>query len=76
MGRFFGGKKGVVSNASAGSIVLMHVLYESRRPSIEALPMIIKGLREKGLEPTTFERLLSSGKPAEGKVARRIPTSF
>jgi peptidoglycan-N-acetylglucosamine deacetylase len=60
----------VVSNASAGSIVLMHVLYKSRRASITALPNIISGLRKKGLEPTTLKRLLTKGKPVMAKVAR------
>jgi len=66
----------VVSNATAGSIILMHVLYKSREPSRRALPMIIEGLRSKGLEPTTLRRLLSSGKPMGASVARRISTGL
>jgi peptidoglycan-N-acetylglucosamine deacetylase len=48
----------VFENAKPGSIILLHVMYESRRPSLQALPGIIKGLKEKGYRFVTLEELL------------------
>lgn len=45
----------VLSKAGAGSIVLMHC---GSQPTADALPAILKGLRDKGLTPVTISRLM------------------
>ncbi|GAC1518783.1 MAG: hypothetical protein NVS2B7_39940 [Herpetosiphon sp.] len=50
-----------VACAVPGDIILTHA---NRRTSAEALPMIIRMLRAKGLEPVTLSTLLASGTPA------------
>ena len=47
----------VVTNARPGSIVLLHLMYRSREASREALPGIIRGLREKGYRFVTVSEL-------------------
>lgn len=51
----------VVERIQPGSIILLHVMYESRQESRLALPMIIKQLREKGYQFVTLQELLSKG---------------
>ncbi|WP_323846840.1 polysaccharide deacetylase family protein [Microbulbifer magnicolonia] len=48
-----------ISNAKPGSVILMHVMFKSRRNSMAAVPKIISGLKEKGYEFVTVSRLLS-----------------
>lgn len=48
----------VVEEARSGSIVLMHVMYESREVSRQALPRIVAGLRERGFDFVTVSQLL------------------
>ncbi|MEO4000433.1 polysaccharide deacetylase family protein [Mesorhizobium sp. CAU 1732] len=48
----------VVQGASNGSIILMHVMYDSRDVSRQALPGIVAGLRERGFEFVTVSQLL------------------
>ncbi|WP_175544516.1 hypothetical protein [Mesorhizobium sp. YR577] len=48
----------VVKQTRSGSIVLMHVMYESGAISREALPRIVTGLRERGFEFVTASELL------------------
>lgn len=45
----------VLSNAKAGSIVLLHC---GSQPTADALPGILEGLRQRGLTPVTLTRLL------------------
>jgi peptidoglycan/xylan/chitin deacetylase (PgdA/CDA1 family) len=47
----------VLSQAQGGSIVLMHL---GGYNTFEALPRIVSGLRDRGLEPVTIEELLRS----------------
>lgn len=54
-----------------GSIILMHLMYSSREESLKALPIILEGLKEKGLVPKTLNALLEAGKPQQGVVASR-----
>ena len=51
----------VINNAKPGSIVLLHVMYQSRQASREALPVIIEGLKQKGYRFVTVSELLASG---------------
>lgn len=48
----------VVEQTRGGSIILMHVMYESRAISRQALPGIVTGLRERGFEFVTISELL------------------
>jgi len=61
----------VVSQAGPGSIILMHVMYASREKSLQALPGIIEGLLERGLNFVTLSELLNSGKPVQGLLASK-----
>ena len=52
-----------VANTRPGSIILMHVMFKSRRNSMAAVPKIISGLKEKGYQFVTVEQLISQRKP-------------
>jgi peptidoglycan/xylan/chitin deacetylase (PgdA/CDA1 family) len=43
-----------------GSIILLHVMYPSRRTSMDAVPLVLADLREAGLRPVTVSELLRS----------------
>ncbi|MCB9679655.1 MAG: polysaccharide deacetylase family protein [Alphaproteobacteria bacterium] len=47
----------VIDRARPGSIVLLHVMYESRETTRLALPRILEGLRQKGLQVVTLAEL-------------------
>lgn len=49
----------VIANATNGSIIIMHVMYESRRASRQALPALIDGLKARGLRFVTVSELLA-----------------
>jgi len=49
----------VSENATNGSIIIMHVMYESRGISRQALPAIIDGLKARGFEFVTVSELLA-----------------
>lgn len=51
--------KRALAGASPGSLILMH----PTEPTREALPVIIQGLREKGLSPGTVSQVLSTKNP-------------
>lgn len=49
----------VITNATNGSIIIMHVMYESRGTSRQALPALIDGLKARGLKFVTVSELLA-----------------
>ena len=49
----------VVEKARAGDLILLH---DGLAGTVEAVPCLIRGLRERGLEPG---RVVRSGKPSE-----------
>ena len=49
----------VIEHIRPGSIVLMHLMYQSRQSSREALPLIIRGLKQKGYRFVTVSELLA-----------------
>lgn len=56
----------VLSRVAPGDIILMHDGFSPRTPGtrdslVTALPIILKGLREKGLRPVSLDHALSSG---------------
>ncbi|MEJ2208593.1 MAG: polysaccharide deacetylase family protein [Anaerolineae bacterium] len=52
----------VLDRVRPGSIVLLHLMYESRAESRQALPAIIQGLKARGYRFVTISELLSAGK--------------
>lgn len=51
----------VVDNVRHGSIIILHDCGGERMQTVEALPQIIQGLREKGYEFVTVSELLKDG---------------
>jgi peptidoglycan/xylan/chitin deacetylase (PgdA/CDA1 family) len=49
----------VLDTVRRGSIVVLHDGGPAREPTLEALPRIITGLRERGLRPVTVPKLLN-----------------
>ena len=49
----------VITNATNGSIIIMHVMYESRGASRQALPALIDGLKARGFKFVTVSELLA-----------------
>jgi peptidoglycan-N-acetylglucosamine deacetylase len=62
-----------LAGAHPGAIILMHDAGGDRSETIAALPAIIKGLRNKGLEPVTIPRLMLDDPPPRGQP---LPTSL
>jgi peptidoglycan/xylan/chitin deacetylase (PgdA/CDA1 family) len=50
----------VLENARPGSIILLHVMYDSRAETRKALPRIIEGLRDQGYRFVTVSELLAA----------------
>jgi peptidoglycan/xylan/chitin deacetylase (PgdA/CDA1 family) len=51
----------IVSQARPGSIILMHIMYDSNGVARAALPLVIEGLRTKNFKITTVGQLLQKG---------------
>ncbi|MGZ3600975.1 MAG: polysaccharide deacetylase family protein [Ktedonobacterales bacterium] len=49
----------VLSAAQPGSIILLHDGYFNRQQTAQALPLIISGLKKRGLTPVTIPRLMA-----------------
>jgi len=56
----------VLAEARPGSIILLHVMNESRAETRQAVPLIIEGLRNKGYRFVTVSELLALDEPGEG----------
>ena len=54
--------KHVMENTKPGSIILLHVMFDSRRESVKALEGIVTGLREHGYRFKTVSELLKYNK--------------
>ncbi|WP_311315749.1 hypothetical protein [Cytobacillus firmus] len=52
----------MVENIETGSIVLLHVMYESREESLKSVKKIISSLKEQGYQMTTVSELLKHEK--------------
>jgi peptidoglycan/xylan/chitin deacetylase (PgdA/CDA1 family) len=57
----------VLEQAGPGDIILMH---ETSRRSVEALPQILEGLRDKGLTVVSVAQLLGTGYRSPEKIER------
>jgi peptidoglycan/xylan/chitin deacetylase (PgdA/CDA1 family) len=47
-----------VQQAKSGSIILLHVMYDSRSNTMAAVPEIIRGLKQRGFQFVTVQELL------------------
>lgn len=54
----------VLTHSKAGSIILLHVMYDSREPSMQAVPEIIAGLKARGFRFVTVHQLLQAAGPS------------
>ncbi len=52
----------VIDNIRPGSIILLHVMYESRQASMDAVPSIIRGLKARGYRFVTLDELLAKSR--------------
>lgn len=48
----------VIENSKEGSIILLHIMYDSRNEALDSLEAIVNGLREKGYDFVTVSELL------------------
>jgi peptidoglycan-N-acetylglucosamine deacetylase len=55
----------VIEKAQPGSIILLHIMYESRRESLQSVIEIITSLKEQGYRFVTVSELLKYEKPSE-----------
>ena len=55
-----------LAGAHPGAIILMHDAGGTRTQTVAALPLIIKGLRARGLKPVTVPQLLADDPPPAG----------
>jgi peptidoglycan-N-acetylglucosamine deacetylase len=62
-----------LAGAHPGAIILMHDAGGTRTETVEALPIIIRELRAKGLKPVTVPQLLADDPPVSGQP---LPTSL
>jgi peptidoglycan-N-acetylglucosamine deacetylase len=62
-----------LAGAHPGAIILMHDAGGTRTETVEALPIIIRALRARGLTPVTVPQLLADDPPAPGQP---LPTSL
>jgi peptidoglycan-N-acetylglucosamine deacetylase len=53
----------VMDNARPGSIIILHVEISSRVEERAALPMIIRGLKQRGYRFVTLSQLLAHQQP-------------
>ena len=49
----------VVKHAKPGSIVLLHVMFDSRKPTMQAVPKIIRRLKNEGYQFLTVSELIA-----------------
>ena len=56
-----------LAGAHPGAIILMHDAGGTRSETVEALPIIIRALRARGLKPVTVPQLLADDPPASGQ---------
>jgi peptidoglycan-N-acetylglucosamine deacetylase len=60
-------EQSALAGAHPGAIILMHDAGGDRSQTIAALPMIVAGLRKKGLRPVTIPRLMLDDPPPPGQ---------
>lgn len=58
-----------VAQTKAGSIILLHVMYDSRAATMQAIPAIIQGLKTRGFRFVTVAQLLEQQQAADNTAA-------
>jgi peptidoglycan/xylan/chitin deacetylase (PgdA/CDA1 family) len=61
----------ILSTFQPGGIILLHDGWDrdgekDRTPTLEALPLILQGLKDRGLQFLTLDKLLGMSKEAQG----------
>ena len=51
----------ILDRVRPGSIILMHPMYRHNQTARDALPIVLRGLEERGLRPVTLSELVASG---------------
>ncbi|MEN8675940.1 MAG: polysaccharide deacetylase, partial [Alteriqipengyuania sp.] len=51
----------ILERARPGSIILMHPMYRHNQSARDALPIVLRGLEERGLRAVTLSELVASG---------------
>lgn len=59
----------VLAEARPGSILLLHAMFRGNQTARDALPLILDGLKAKGLRPVTVGELMASAEGARGTVS-------
>ena len=54
--------RSVIHQAKPGSIILIHAMYRSNQTARAALPLILRGLTEKGLRVVSVSDLMAAGR--------------
>lgn len=62
----------VVAAARPGSILLMHAMFRGNRTARDALPLILDGLKAKGLRPVSVGELMASAEARSRVSANRM----
>ncbi|HUH80760.1 MAG TPA: hypothetical protein VLZ06_05480, partial [Solirubrobacteraceae bacterium] len=62
-----------LAGAQPGAIILLHDAGGTRTQTVEALPLIIRGLHARGLKPVTVPQLLADDPPVPGQP---LPSSL
>ena len=63
-------------SAHDGQIIALHDAGGDREQTVQALPLIVKGLRARGLEPVTIDELFRAGpESARERCRRRLRAS-
>ncbi|MFL6734423.1 MAG: polysaccharide deacetylase family protein [Sphingomicrobium sp.] len=52
----------VLAEVRPGSIILIHPMFDSRATEREALPLILEGLKQRGLRSVTVSELIAAGR--------------
>lgn len=65
--------RGVLRASRPGAVVVLHDGGGDRRQTVAALPGIIAGLRQKGLEPARLDHILSRRQPAPRPLEGHMP---
>ena len=58
----------VIANAKPGSIILLHIMYDSRKEALASLPALVSSLKGQGYRFVTISELLAMGTRSESDL--------
>jgi peptidoglycan/xylan/chitin deacetylase (PgdA/CDA1 family) len=61
----------VLAEAQPGSILLLHAMFRGNQTARDALPLILDGLKAKGLRPVSVGELMASAEPGNTQAPNR-----